>query len=354
MKHFFQSRQQAMAFAFALVISVAFALQFLPFVTPVTLAVIFAFAIEPKLSRYSTLHRVRKKWQTLGILATLLIAVVFPVCFIFYRVVDRISNMAKHGIQNTELFQSVIHLKDAVIDKISIVYPGIEDTFGSGNDTIAQASQAAVKFSAQMIAGLPNFVIALLVFLAALYIFIVFSKQIKRFAVHSKVLAPHKLNATIEISQQICFTTLFSSIVIGAIQASVVSLGGFIFGYHEFFLIFIFTFFVSFIPVIGAGPVAFVLALNSFIVGDTGKGIGLAIVGLVAGIVDNLIKPYILSSASADEDIHPLIAILVLVGAISFYGFVGLLLGPVLLRFFTKLVPALLEIEVQHDSGASK
>jgi predicted PurR-regulated permease PerM len=352
MKQFFQTRQQGAAFAFAMVISIAFALQFLPFITPITLAIIFAFAIEPKLSRISAVHKSRKKWQTVGILLGLMLAVVFPVCFIFYKIVNRISAVAREGVQNSQFVQSLMRLKDAALEKASMIYPGLADNLSAGNDSITKYSEGAVKFSAALIAGLPDFVMSFLVFLAALYIFIVFSKQIKKFATDSKILAPHKLKKTIEVSQKICFSTLFSSIVIGAIQATTVALGGLIFGYHEVFLVFIITFFVSFIPVIGAGPVAFVLAVNSFIVGETGSGVGLVVVGMVAGIVDNLIKPYILSS-SDDDDTHPLIAILVLVGSVIVYGFVGLLLGPVLLKFFTHLVPVLLEIE-DPDQPASK
>jgi predicted PurR-regulated permease PerM len=242
----------------------------------------------------------------------------------------------------------VLHLKETVLHKVSQFYPGINDIMADNNETMARASAMAVKVSAAMIAGLPDFVMSFLVFLAALYIFIVFSKQIKKFAITMKILAPHKLNKTIEVSQKACFSTLFSSIIIGGIQALTVSLGSLIFGYHEFVLIFIFTFFVSFIPVIGAGPVAMVLAANSFISGDIGKAIGLFIVSIVAGLIDNLIKPYVLAS-SDEDDTHPLIAILVFVGAVLVYGFVGLLLGPLLLALFTRLVPVLLEVESKND-----
>lgn len=350
MKHYFQSRQQATAFVFAIAIIVAFALQFLPFVTPIILAIIFGFAIEPKISRYSMIHKSRKKWQTIGILFGLMIAVVFPVSFIGYRIVDRIAAVSKDGVQNSQFFQSLVRMKESLVGSAANFYPGIEKMLGNGNESLAKASEVAVKASALILAGLPDFIMSFLVFLASLYVFIVFSKQIKKFALDAKVLDPRKLKKTIEVSQNVCFTTLFSSIIIGAIQAAVVTIGAVIFGYHEVFLIFILTFFVSFIPVIGAGPVAFVLAVNSLITGETGAAIGLIVFSIVAGLIDNLIKPYVITSSADEDDTHPLIAILVFVGAVLVYGFVGLLLGPVLLSMFRKLVPVLLEKE-ELDHG---
>jgi hypothetical protein len=57
--------------------------------------------------------------------------------------------------------------------------------------------------------------------------------------------------------------------------------------------VWIVTFFCSFIPVVGAGPVAFVLGLTQFILGEVGAGIGMTIVALVVRACSvSSVQPY--------------------------------------------------------------
>lgn len=119
----------------------------------------------------------------------------------------------------------------------------------------------------------------------------------------------------------------------------IVAVGASLFGFYEFFLIFVITFTLSFIPVIGAAPMSFVLAITAFIMGNSGNGIGLLVVTLIAGSIDNIIKPYVVSSKEAG--IHPIIALMGIIGAIFVFGLPGLLLGPLLLQLGTELLPRL-------------
>ena len=119
------------------------------------------------------------------------------------------------------------------------------------------------------------------------------------------------------------------------------ALGSSIFGFHEFFLIFVVTFILSFIPVIGAAPVSFVLAITAFVIGQSGNGIGLLVVTGIAGSIDNIIKPYVFSAR--EEGAHPIMSLIGIIGSIIVFGLPGLLLGPLLLQLGTELLPKLFE-----------
>jgi predicted PurR-regulated permease PerM len=144
------------------------------------------------------------------------------------------------------------------------------------------------------------------------------------------------------VVQQTSYITLVAHAIIGSVQSMIVAIGGLIFGYSEFLLLFVITFFTSLIPVIGASPVAIVLAVISLAQGEIKSAIGLAVVAIIAGSIDNILKPYIVSQ-SGDEELNPVIALIAIIGAVIVYGLPGLLLGPILTTLAFKIVPILFE-----------
>jgi predicted PurR-regulated permease PerM len=58
----------------------------------------------------------------------------------------------------------------------------------------------------------------------------------------------------------------------------------------------------------------------------TGAGIGMIGFGAIAGIADNVIRPWVMKDR---DDIHPFISLLAIFGAIHFFGIFGVLVGPV-------------------------
>ncbi len=90
---------------------------------------------------------------------------------------------------------------------------------------------------------------------------------------------------------------------------------------------------LSFLPVIGGSlvwaPTAVVLAIQ----GRVGAAIGLALWGaLVIGLVDNILRPILISGRT---QMHPLLTFLAVLGGIQAFGMLGLFLGPVLMALVT-------------------
>jgi predicted PurR-regulated permease PerM len=101
----------------------------------------------------------------------------------------------------------------------------------------------------------------------------------------------------------------------------------------------------SLIPVVGSalvwGPTALWLLLS----GEVGRGVILIIVGVLGiGMVDNVLRPLLLSGRTSASG---LVIFLGLLGGVSAFGFIGLVLGPIilvtagnLLDVFTRLNPS--------------
>ncbi|MCI0574091.1 MAG: AI-2E family transporter [Myxococcaceae bacterium] len=96
------------------------------------------------------------------------------------------------------------------------------------------------------------------------------------------------------------------------------------------------TFFTAFIPAVGAGGMCLVAAAVLFFGGHPWAAAGVAVWGLtVVGLVDNLVKPLL---ARRGMSLHPALIFFSILGGLSAFGGVGLLLGPLLMATFLALL----------------
>jgi predicted PurR-regulated permease PerM len=113
------------------------------------------------------------------------------------------------------------------------------------------------------------------------------------------------------------------------------------------------TSFLSLIPMVGSGLVWGPAAVYLFATGEIGRGIILAAVGVgVIGMADNLLRPYLLSGRTT---MHGLLVFISLLGGMAAFGFIGLVIGPVVIAAIGTLLDAVLEDHVadgpEPDAG---
>jgi predicted PurR-regulated permease PerM len=89
---------------------------------------------------------------------------------------------------------------------------------------------------------------------------------------------------------------------------------------------------VSLVPIVGTFLVWLPWTAYLLLAGQTTRGILLmAIGGLVVGSIDNFLKPIIIRGRT---DMHPLLVFLSVLGGLQAFGFLGVLLGPLLVALF--------------------
>ncbi len=129
------------------------------------------------------------------------------------------------------------------------------------------------------------------------------------------------------------------------VQAISLGIGFLVFGLPDPFFWATITFFISFLPVIGA-PIVFVPAgLISLAYGDTTAGYGILIWGFVLVTnIDNLLR-YFISKYFADT--HPLITIIGVIAGIPVFGILGLVFGPLLISWFLLLLKIIFKVKAE-------
>jgi predicted PurR-regulated permease PerM len=102
------------------------------------------------------------------------------------------------------------------------------------------------------------------------------------------------------------------------------------------FLLMVLTMLAAMIPFVGAAVVWGPVALWLFIAERTGAGVFMVLWGLlVITAADNVIKPWILHGRSK---LHPLLALLSIIGGIKAMGPIGIVVGPMAVVFLQTLL----------------
>ena len=135
-----------------------------------------------------------------------------------------------------------------------------------------------------------------------------------------------------DISRSVVVAVLLSAVV----QGLLAGIGYFFAGVHNVFFLTVLTCFLAMVPFVGAAAVWVFVCLYLFYVGATTAAIALAIYCvLVVSMIDNLIKPMILHGQA---NLHPLLALLSVIGGIQALGPIGILVGPMLVAFLQALL----------------
>lgn len=136
-----------------------------------------------------------------------------------------------------------------------------------------------------------------------------------------------------QVSRAVVLATLLSALVQGI-------LGGF--GYYfagldSIFLLAMVTSCMALVPFVGAASVWVPCCLYLYFVDHSLiAAVGLAIYGILAiSFADNVIKPIVLHGQS---NMHPLIALLSILGGIATMGPIGLLVGPMIVAFLQSML----------------
>lgn len=335
-------KHRAVRVLFAGLILVFFALMFLPFAAPILMAVLFSFALEPILSKYAG-KRSKRRLPTAIILACLFCGITFPVAFVSWRVVAKVNEYSAMGLQNVPVYQTLKETATAIGERLSDFGERVNLDSGAvltPATVLEKAGPVVVAATTKFVAQFPEFMLSFLVFCAVLYFLLTESKDIKRSILGLNLLTPTEVNQIIRVVQRSSYTALVATTILGMVQSLCVALAALACGYREFLIVFLLTFLFSFIPVIGAAPMAILLSLLSFAQREVPQGIGLMVAAGVAGSADNLLRPYLVSSS--EDELNPVIALLAVIGAIIYYGIPGLLLGPILIQLAIKIVPILL------------
>jgi len=136
--------------------------------------------------------------------------------------------------------------------------------------------------------------------------------------------------------KKVSYAVIVSSLISAGVQAAA-ALAGYLIASvpHPVFFAGV-TFFFALIPVIGAAAVCLFAALILLVTGHPYMAMFLAAWGvLVVGLVDNVVKPYLIKG---ETEMHGAVVFFALLGGLGAFGVIGLLIGPLAVAMLLSLL----------------
>jgi predicted PurR-regulated permease PerM len=136
--------------------------------------------------------------------------------------------------------------------------------------------------------------------------------------------------------RDVTFATLVGTGLTASVQGLLVGLAFWAAGLSNALFWGVVTIIMAILPVVGSGLIWGPGAVSLALAGRYGAAIGVAIWGVVVvGNVDNLIRPFVYRRWAR---IHPFITVIGAFAGISWFGLLGLLIGPLAISYFFELI----------------
>ncbi len=313
------NRHQLAQYALGILFLVLLYLSYLliqPFLTYIIFGLILVYLFFPVYKRFSP--KLGARWTSILILTFILIIFILPSGFI-------ISKLVSESVNAYNTFNTLSIKEPKFLSHLT----GIPNL-----DTILQ--QVAGKVKDFMVTGAPSIIGS--VTSIALGLFIMFFLMYYAFIDGERWIASIRRSLPLKEGEKtrlfkrigsITNAVMYGQFLTAVIQGSLGGLLFLIFGIPNPVFWGVIMIILSFIPFLGTPLIWVPAGVIALAKGQYLSGIGVLVLGtLVVMNIDNLLKPYLISSR---DKLNPVLVLLGVLGGLKLFGFVGILLGPLVL-----------------------
>jgi predicted PurR-regulated permease PerM len=315
------------------------------FILPLLLAAMLVVIFGPLHRRLRDRFRIPDSVAAGLTTAFVLLLVLAPVSLLVFRAGGEASKLV-HAPGGMRLDPAVL---DGLVARVNEA-TGLQLTAESVNAEIGKLVEEGIGPVARRApAVLLKLVIGLLVMTVSLFYFLADGRRMLEGVTRLVPLDPRYqwqlLQEFEEVSRAVVSATLLGALV----QALLAGIGFAFAGLGNVFLLTLLTFFGALVPFVGAAAVWVTASLYLlFFAENTWAAVGLAAWGLcVVSTIDNVVKPIVLHGQSK---LHPLLALLSVLGGVGALGPIGIFVGPIAVAF---LQAALTMLQAELDTGAT-
>ncbi len=356
----------------------ASALIFLPFATPIALALVAATTAYPLFQRVGRLVGERRRGLASSLTCLLLVLLVFaPLAWVGGSLVAQVKPAVEWAGQNLDVLRSRVDQSwigrqewfRSVSSRIKELLASVERAPGAGADgpNVPASGEPGAKAAERpaWIASLAGRVTGALagilghalhaffqsvVMLFLLFFFLKDGPQILQSFQRAIPLEKAEQDRVIQTFREVSRSILRGSFGTALAQGIVATVAFAVLGLPALFWGGVATI-CSLVPPFGTGLVTVPMIVFFAIGGHWGKGIFLAIVALLIGTLDNVVRTRLMRGGLR---VHPMWILLSILGALRLFGPAGILYGPMILALLGTMVALLLEGEKAGDAGSER
>jgi predicted PurR-regulated permease PerM len=308
-----------------------------PFLVEIGWAVVLAICLAPLQAR------LQRRLGATGSAACLIVMVVFvlivPLLLIAYVLAEQgpqLASAVKADVDARGGPMGLVHFVWQWLHERRFVLPSEEAVVQHFSKRLGELAADAGRQAGQIIEQAVAFGFSLTITLCILFFMLRDGPQMASGVRRLLPFGPERNARLLGLIHDIVFTSVTSTLVIAVIQGIVGGIAFLLLGVPGALLGAGLMTVLAVLPVAGAtlvwAPAALWLALSGSLV----KGLVLALVGtLILGNVDNVVRPLMLASRAR---MSTLLLIIALLGGVSAFGFIGIVLGPVVGAVVTAMV----------------
>jgi predicted PurR-regulated permease PerM len=340
------SEQTARRFFFLLLLiaTVLLALVVQPLGAALFMAAVMAGVLWPVYARLTRWLRGRRSLAAGSLTLAVVVVLVGPVIGLSASIVAEATD-GLHFLSRTVRSEGVTGLVQRlppVLQRVAAeVLQRVPQEDGQGLNQVvqkqvsAQGGKAAVAVAAAARAT-GSLLFQVVMMLIAFFFLLTEGSQLVAWLDDMSPLRPGQTRELMSEFKRTSYAVIVSTVLTAGVQAIAALIGYFIAHVPNPIFFAGVTFFVAFIPSIGAGAVCLAAAAILAVTGHPYMGLFLALWGLVVvGLVDNIVKPLLIKGGM---EMNGAVVFFALIGGLAAFGTVGLLLGPLVVAFFLALL----------------
>jgi predicted PurR-regulated permease PerM len=300
-----------------------------PFLTYIVLAGILTYALYPIYNFFRVRVPRADVASGLAIVVTLLI-MVLPAIYLISGLVQQVSGAyASLKVQSVDTITAYL----AEITGYRVGFEQIQRVLNSG---IEQLRAWVLAIAPNIVGSIGELVLGLFIMFFVMYYGFIDGEA---FVARLRELLPLEMKLKESLFHELRTITqavLYGQVMTAIVQGTLGAFGLLIFGVSNWLFWGTIMMVTAFIPFVGT-PVVWVPAAISLILeGATGRGIGLLIYsGTLVMNIDNFLRPRLVSGRT---QVHPVLILIGVLGGLRVFGFVGLLVGPLILALLVAFI----------------
>lgn len=310
---------------------------FSPFLAPLVWAAVFAMVLNPiqeQIERRSSPGASAAITTVLA--AVMIVGPAVGILFVLAREVGIAVQAVQAGGFEIPAPDTVRNVWATVRERSPVPLP---EDLGSA---VAAAVQAAATFIAgkagALVQNVAGFFFGLFVMLFGLFYFLRDDDAIVEAIRRLLPFAEARRERIITQTHDLVVATIGSTFAVAIVQGALTGLTLGVLGFRAPVFWGVMTAGFSLLPVFGSGLVWGPAALYLFVTGDYTRGVILVGVGVgVIGMTDNILRPLLLAGRTT---MHGLLVFISLLGGMAAFGFIGLVVGPVVVAALETLLQA--------------
>jgi predicted PurR-regulated permease PerM len=317
-----------------------------PYISTLIVSALIVYILYPVYSFLCNITKMKRLSAVMiiaGLLTLLLISLSIAVVTITKESYD-VYKSAKSVFLEESSFENLCVESDGFVCDIYFSVNNVSEKYDLdlGFHLARGFSSIATSFvnkSSDFVLNIPKLLLHIFISLFAMYYMFIGGKSMLDSMENALPMSKAHSEKMIKQFNDIISATIYGAIVIAIIQGILAGIGYFIFGVSSPLVFGLLTLISAFIPFVGAAlvwfPVSVSMFVSGFLVGDNAvmmKAGGLFLFcALVVSTIDNFLRPKLVGEKAK---VHPLVILLGVFGGLAFFGFVGIIIGPLILTLF--------------------